>query len=250
MWNLFLKLFYAPLRPYTTTSPIHYQSKDFSLTNIWNWKPFSQIMFASSLRKRLARIDVNERIIEIPWIFSRIDLKKKGKVLDVGWLESTVSFSLATAGFDVTGIDIRSSDITYPHFTAVQGDICQNHFKNNSFDYVILLSTLEHIGLDTLYGKADRVTSDVKAVEECLRVLKPGGKLLITTPIAKRRAQNSFMRWYTPAQLKLMVKQTRIISCQYFLPSKDRSYWYEVTEKSLPTPPIFGVALLEVQKLI
>lgn len=251
MWQKIQHFLFAPLRPYPTTAPIHYQLNNPSLKNLWGWKPFATILYASgSLRQKHTHLDINERIIEIPWIFSQIDFgkNKKGKVLDVGWLESTVGISLATAGFQVTGIDIRKGELTHPNFRSIQGDICQSDLPSNTFDYVILLSTVEHIGLDTLYGKANPNTSDQRAINECLRVLKPGGKLLITTPVAKQARKDSFMRVYTPKILRSHLKKAKIQSMQFFASSNSRLAWNEVSENNLPTLPSFGVALIAVRK--
>jgi len=236
-------------RPFTVTAPIHHRLKHLSLTNLFGWKPFSSIVFArSAFRKLHTVIDVNERIIEIPWLFSKIDFEKKGKVLDIGYLESTVPFSLATAGFAVTGIDIRQSEIQYPNFTTIVADICDNTLKSNQFDYVILLSTIEHIGLQTVYGTVSSESSDQKAIAECFRVLKPGGKLLITTPIAREMFVNDFMRCYTKDSLEELLSEGNVTSFECYGPSADRAYWKKVALNKLPSPPAFGVALIELVK--
>ena len=46
-------------------------------------------------------------------------------------------------------------------------------FESNSFDFAICSHVMEH------------VSSDVKAMSELFRVLKPGGKAIIMTPILK-----------------------------------------------------------------
>ncbi len=250
MFQRLTQFLFAPTRPYPTTAPIHFQLKNRSLTNIWGWKPFSTVMYASSpLRSQHTDLDVNERIIEIPWIIHQLSFKKKGNVLDVGYLESSLGISLATAGFSVTGIDIRPADLSHPNFTALHADICKNTLPSNHFHYVILLSTLEHIGLETLYGKVDSKSSDQKAIQECLRVLKPGGTLLITTPVAKKFRKDSFMRVYTPGRLKKLLTRAQVKSLQFFAPDTKRQFWSEVTEQKLPNLPQFGVALISATKV-
>jgi SAM-dependent methyltransferase len=243
-------LIYTKVRPYHTTSPIHWILQPATFTNIWGWKPFSILLNKNSQRRQEhMKLDINERIIEIPWVFNQLDFGKKGKVLDIGWLESTVSVSLATAGFAVTALDIRRGDLAHPNLTALQGDICKTNLKANSFDYVVLLSTLEHIGLDTLYGKAGKETDDQRALDECFHVLKPGGVLVLTTPAAKKFHQDNFMRWYTPSHLKKLLKKFTIKKFELYAPAKDRTYWHPTTEKELPLPPQFGVALIRAQKV-
>lgn len=240
---------FAPSREYPFTAPIHFHLKKDAFSNLWGWKPFSTWLYANTkLRKKHTFLEVNERIIELPWIFNQLNFKKRGKVLDVGWLESPVSISLATAGFSVTGIDIRKGELSHPNITQLQADICHSGLSAKQFDTVILLSTLEHIGLDTVYGKAPANSSDQRAVDECLRVLKPKGMLLITTPVAKTYSQDNFMRIYTPEKLKFLVKNATIEELRYFVPNKQRTVWQEVSENELGSPSQFGVALLAVQK--
>lgn len=247
--QLIQRVGFVPVRPYQTTAPIVDALKENTPSNILGWKPLASLLYAiPSFRQQHTRFDTNERIIEIPWVFSQLDFKKKGKVLDIGWLESTVAVSLATAGFEVTGVDLRAGELHHPNLTSIAGDICKTSFAANTFDYVILLSTLEHIGLDTTYGSVEESSTDQKAINECLRVLKPGGKLLLTTPVAKRSHQDSFMRWYTTAGLKKMLSAWNSVTSSYYVPSKDRQYWKESSAKALPEPPAFGVALVTAEK--
>jgi len=59
---------------------------------------------------------------------------------------------------------------------------------------VIALSTIEHIGLTCEgYGTtADDPEGDRKAIEGCMRALKPGGTLLLTVPFGKSENRG----WY------------------------------------------------------
>ena len=240
---------FVPVRPYQTTAPIVHRLTPSNLTNIWGWKPLSSLLYATpSLRQQHTTLDTNERVIEVPWIFNQLDFTKPGKVLDIGWLESSVSVSLATAGFKVTGIDLRKGELSHPNLTSVVGDICQHTFKTGSFDTVILLSTLEHIGLDTMYGSVPTSSTDQRAVDECFRVLKPGGKLLITTPVAQREQQDQFMRWYTIRRLQTMLQKWDNISYDVYAPQQNRLYWQKISASNLPQPPSFGVALLTAEK--
>ncbi len=253
MISRFLRFFFAPLRPYITTAPVHYQLKNPSFRNFWGWKPLASWMYASeSLRQEHTHLDVNERIIEVPWVLNQVNFDRKGKVLDVGWLESTVSTSLATASFQVTGIDIRAATPgnypKQPNFTPLQADICKTELKSNTFDYVIMLSTLEHIGLDTLYGKSPAESSDQAAIHESYRLLKKGGVLLLTTPVARKASQNEFMRIYTPKKLRQLLINWDIMSVQYFIPQEKRQFWTEVEESELLPAASFGVALIKAQK--
>lgn len=246
---MFKKIFFQPIRPYVTTQPIAFQLKQNWLAQLAGWKPFSSIMFVfPHVRKYFTNVDVNERIVEIPFVFQTIT-KRTSKILDIGCLESTVGLSLATLGHQVTGVDIRPMELTHPNFTFVQEDICQTTLKANQFDYAILLSTLEHIGLDTIYGKVKETSSDQKTLDQVYRLLKPGGKLLLTVPYCRTYWHDNFMRRYNQQTLKKRLRKFNIVSQQFFA-SNNREYWYETTVHKMPDKPEHGVTLIVAEKKI
>ena len=117
---------------------------------------------------------------------------------------------LVDDGYDTWGIDIgnrvmRWKDRRYPERLA-RGDIRTMPFPDASFDFVLSLNTIEHIGT---VGDTDRVTPDYHeqrrmAVRDLLRVTKPGGYVLLTglsrgVPLDFGHVQNhGFVRVHSP----------------------------------------------------
>jgi ubiquinone/menaquinone biosynthesis C-methylase UbiE len=65
-------------------------------------------------------------------------------------------------------------------------------FHDESFDEIVCISTLEHIGMDNtmLYSsdanfEENRPADYLQAVQEFRRLLKPDGKLLVTVPYGR-----------------------------------------------------------------
>jgi ubiquinone/menaquinone biosynthesis C-methylase UbiE len=86
----------------------------------------------------------------------------------------------------------------YPNYSFVEGNIPPlSQFQDNSFDTVVTFQVIEHIGNDHLF------------VKEIYRVLKPNGKLLLSTPnIEMTLTRNPWHeREYTPTQLTELLKQ-------------------------------------------
>jgi SAM-dependent methyltransferase len=104
-------------------------------------------------------------------------------ILDIGCCDSLLVYKLARKGYKAYGIDTRQYLEKHPNLTFVQSDILCMPFIDKFFDCVIAVSTIEHIGLG-LYGDPIHEDADTKAVQEISRVLKPGGKLILTTPYA------------------------------------------------------------------
>ncbi|MBW2039429.1 MAG: class I SAM-dependent methyltransferase [Deltaproteobacteria bacterium] len=127
-----------------------------------------------------SRIRAHNNIIEI--------LKNwgvTGKILDAPAGTGEISKKLQDAGFEVYAADIA------PEFFKLQGVKCEevdlNHdlpYKDEFFDHILCSNGIEH--LEDQYN----------FIRECYRVLKPKGKLLITTPNIlnlKARVSNLFL---------------------------------------------------------
>lgn len=98
------------------------------------------------------------------------------EILDVGCGTGNLSLELARMGARVTGIDIsdemlevarRKADAEGLRIAFLKGDFMNLPFAANSFDKVVSVTALEF-------------APDLKAaLEECYRVLRPGGRLVV-----------------------------------------------------------------------
>ncbi|WP_041258496.1 class I SAM-dependent methyltransferase [Fibrella aestuarina] len=98
-----------------------------------------------------------------------------GTVLEIGCGWGRGLELLTKAADQYTGID-KNADLiaalskAYPESTFIQANIPPlGTLADNTFDYIVTFQVIEHIENDDLF------------VRECYRVLKPGGKLLLTT---------------------------------------------------------------------
>lgn len=116
----------------------------------------------------------------INWLASQVQGED---VLDVGCGEGILAIILAREGINVTGIDINSDALSYAQnllgneleivrakVNFIHGDVLNTELNKTEFDTVILGEVIEHLLHPDLIIK--RVCS----------YLKPGGKLLVTTP--------------------------------------------------------------------
>ncbi len=101
------------------------------------------------------------------------------KILDVGFGNGGVSIAFALAGAKVSGVEVEAELEKIAKFHAeaygaeVELFLYDGHrlpFSDNSFDYAISVSVLEH------------TTSPTAHLSEILRVLKPGGKCYLAFP--------------------------------------------------------------------
>jgi len=109
-----------------------------------------------------------------------LDAREGEKVLEVGCNRGSIVKRLQELGVDACGVDVNTGAIADRLTNNVSVmDATNLDFPDNSFDKVYSLHTIEHI-------------PDLKkALAEMERVLKPGGRLVLTYPI-----EPSFMRGF------------------------------------------------------
>jgi 2-polyprenyl-3-methyl-5-hydroxy-6-metoxy-1,4-benzoquinol methylase len=101
--------------------------------------------------------------------------KKSSKILEIGSGLGYLTYSLINANYDAIGLDISQTAVLQAIKTFGNHYICADIYdyaKTNceSFDIVILTEVIEH------------VDKPLKFIESILKLLKPGGRAIITTP--------------------------------------------------------------------
>lgn len=128
----------------------------------------------------------DERVIEIPWVLSR--LRSRGRVLEVGYAFAETAWlgGLLRSGVDLVGADLATRDVG--EMETVEADVRGLPFPDRSLDQVLLVSTLEHVGADNaVYGVEAEggPAARADALRELRRVLARGGSLLVTVPLGE-----------------------------------------------------------------
>jgi SAM-dependent methyltransferase len=126
---------------------------------------------------------VSERILESIFVHTRLP-RPPARILDLGCAESLNAVEMASLGFQVLGVDLRPLPVRQPALLMVRADFCRLPVADEAFDAVVSLSTLEHVGLDW-YGPAAAGCTDRHVVAEIRRVLRPGGRLILTIPFGQ-----------------------------------------------------------------
>lgn len=113
-------------------------------------------------------------------IFSNIR-KKTGLILDVGCGRAWVAQELCPKNYEVVSMDISLENTTgalkkypYDNHTAIVADAFSLPFIENVFDYIIASEIIEHVADPAAF------------VQNLVRVLKPGGTLIVTTPYKEK----------------------------------------------------------------
>ncbi len=127
----------------------------------------------------------NERVIEIPWMLSK--LPQSGLILDVGCCEATYLHTIQQPTRVLHCLDPRPCARDIPSQAVFfNQSIIGNTLPRGMYDAVIALSVIEHIGLphydQKAFGQGDRL-----AVAEMAALLKPGCPMLVTVPAGRSK---------------------------------------------------------------
>jgi glycosyltransferase involved in cell wall biosynthesis/SAM-dependent methyltransferase len=134
----------------------------------------------------------DERVVEYPWLASRA---LGGTVLDAGSVlnHTHVLTRLRPRMDDLHIVTLAPEEAAYPqlHVSYLFADLRELPIADESYDRVVSVSTLEHVGMDNdYYGKPSGVAEDpqaelLRAVGELRRVLKLGGDFYVTVPVGE-----------------------------------------------------------------
>ena len=169
---------------------------------------------------------ITERILEHIYVHTHLP-RPPARLLDLGCSESTNAIEMASLGFEVVGVDLRALPLSHPNFTMVQANLADMPFVDESFDLAVALSTIEHVGLGW-YTEEERGSSDEHVVAEVHRLLKPGGRFILTTPFG-RPTVTPVHRIYDRARLDQLLRAFRVVDRAYGMREGD-AWFYTLDE--------------------
>ncbi len=134
------------------------------------------------LREAVVRLVIPmdpSRYVELPWAWRQLDPRPGSTVLDLA-SPKLLAVALARSGVHVTSVDALPREIDawrqlaeeQPNLRFEVADGRALPYPDASFDHAYSVSVLEH------------VEGDGQALRELARVLRPGGRLVITLPHA------------------------------------------------------------------
>jgi SAM-dependent methyltransferase len=137
---------------------------------------------------------IDERVVEYPWVLARLGVAE-GLLLDAGSVlnheymldhpalrnRKIVIYNLSPEKF------LSHNNVSY-----IFGDLRHTILRDESFDEIVCISTLEHVGMNnTLLYSKDAHFNEFKpndyldVVREFKRLLKPSGRVFVTVPYGR-----------------------------------------------------------------
>jgi SAM-dependent methyltransferase len=90
--------------------------------------------------------------------------------------------TLVSAFIPIDFYDYRPVNIPLSGLNSKHGDLMDLPFPDNSVSSISCMHVIEHIGLQR-YGDPLDAKGDIRAINELIRVLKPGGQLFFVVPV-------------------------------------------------------------------
>jgi SAM-dependent methyltransferase len=163
------------------------------------------------------------------------------RLLSLGCSDSTNAIEMASLGFQVVGVDARPLPLRHPNFTMIPTRLDELPFEEECFDGVVALSSLERFGLGS--GQADE-----KAVAEVFRVLKRGGRFLLSVPFG-RSTETPTQRIYDRARLDRLLQAFRVVERGYGVAEGDAwSFTHDEQRAAQAGERLRAVCLLVLDK--
>ncbi len=188
--------------------------------NVYRQRQISQILEGRNFQPRQLppgygyRLD--ERVVEYPWLFSQLPVGG-GKLLDAG---SALNFSyllnrepLRSKRIYICTLAPEPDCFYQQGISYLYEDLRQMSFRDACFDWVVSISTLEHIGLDNTrlytHDPANRENDPdayLTAVQEYRRVLRPSGCLYLSFPFG-RAVNHGWFQVFNSAMVDRVIAQ-------------------------------------------
>ncbi|MGA9154913.1 MAG: class I SAM-dependent methyltransferase [Candidatus Nitrosopolaris sp.] len=176
---------------------------------------------------------ISERVVEYGFLARNLQPHKINmRILDVGSGPSAVTNALSSFGnnkkWDVFGIDIakelpklfKEGKEKSP-VVLLRMDARMIGFRDEVFDKVICISTIEHIGMPATHHLVSEYDAlgDVTALSEIFRILKKGGKAILTIPYEDKNIHGYIRehRIYNSSMLARLITRFHVKKKEYYI---------------------------------
>lgn len=222
------------------------------------WRFFGWLLEGhTNIREALTRLwprgvrralHLTERIAEIPFVISALQLPPRSRILDVGSRWSPLPLFLAAMGYRVAAVDLVPFPVQGSGPDFVLADMRRPPFRDESFDAATVVSTLEHVGLGW-YDARRASDDDIQLMSGLRPLVRPNGRLVLTVPYGvpeedgHQRAYDRNRLWQATEGWKRDMERYAV---------REGSMWREGTEaeaaRARSIPETRAVAMLILRK--
>ncbi len=152
-----------------------------------------------------------------------------GKALDFGCGPGFLSLLAAQRGYHVLAMDLEPQRFlwTHPSVEFRKADILREEMPENHFDVILNCSSVEHVGIPSRYSVAKDDANgdgDLLAMARMLRMLKGGGRMLLTVPVGRDAVFAPLHRVYGAERLPRLLEAFTVSKEVYWV-KDERCQW-------------------------
>lgn len=219
----------------------------------YKWEAIKQAIhsdFTSAIGTTQFGYRIDERIVELPWLLSRLD-SKAGVMLDAG---SALNFPVILQHPKIRSKRLFISTLAHegsvwPELgvSYVYEDLRQTCFQENFFDIIACISTVEHIGLDNTFlytGDTSKKEQDYDGYLPFLDVmrsrLKLGGCLYLSFPFGKA-CNHGWFQVFDASMVDRLIARFQPATCREIIFYYSNDCWHISTREEAAEAVCFDI---------
>jgi hypothetical protein len=191
---------------------------------------------------------LNERCVEIPWVMNRLS-DRKTFLLDAGsslnFPEILFSKKMQQKEIVISNLNPERNCYWTKGISYIYRDLREKFFSNETFDEIVCLSVLEHVGMDNVMYTGNRKNTQNKpkdylvVVSEFKRICKRNGKCLITVPFGIH-ANFGWMQVFDTTMIEKIIRVFHPASYSVSYYRYENGYW-DVSSQILSEKSVYRV---------
>lgn len=183
-----------------------------------DWRKFSQLAGRGAIRWRESYPCLTDWTPQTPfdphlffqacWAARKLAESKRQWHVDVG--SSVMFVGPISAIVPTVFVDYRPLRASVAGLIPIGGDLVHLPLASDSVESLSCLHVIEHVGLGR-YGDMLDPEGSIKAARELTRLLAPGGRLLLSTPIGRERVQFNAHRVFALSTVLSMFGELELV---------------------------------------
>lgn len=176
-----------------------------------NAAPGQKISFSDSYPCLIDRVKSTpfdpHYFFQAAWLARRLQENRPLFHVDVG--SSAMMINVLSASVNTVFVDYRPLRACLSNLSSLAGDIVRLPFRDGSVASLSCLHVIEHVGLGR-YGDPLEPAGSRLAAAELQRVVQPGGRLFLSSPVGRERVCFNAHRVHAPATIQSYLPGLRL----------------------------------------
>lgn len=176
------------------------------------------------------------------WLARRLHQISPACHVDIG--SSAMMINVLSATVKTVFVDYRPLTVRLSNLSSVAADVIRLPFRDSTIASLSCLHVIEHVGLGR-YGDPLDPSGSRRAAEDLARVVTPGGRLFVSTPVGQERVCFNAHRVHAPKSVTAFFPRLRLQSFSFV---DDEGRFWERAELHAADGLEYGCGMFEFIK--